>query len=266
MSANFDVLTSEAIQAHLATRYIGRHLHYRPETGSTNQDARMLAEAGAPEGTLVLADYQSRGRGRFDRRWEAPAGSSLLMSLLFRPVLAPDQVQRLTMICGLALVEAIEGGLGLQVGLKWPNDLVIGGKKAAGMLTETGLTGSKLDYVVVGIGLNVNLDGAQLPKGLSTPATSLSEAAGRRVARLPVLCAFLEAVERGYDRILEGFSPVAEWATRLITLGQHVQVSDGDSAVLGLAESVDDDGALWLRLDDGRLRRVLAGDVTLRAR
>lgn len=266
MSTDVDALAPEVIQARLTTRYVGRTLYYRAETGSTNHDARMLAVAGAPDGTLVLADYQSRGRGRFDRRWEAPAESSLLMSLLFRPPLAPDQAQRLTMICGLALVESIEGTLGLQAGLKWPNDLVLDGKKAAGMLTETGLMGSRLDYVVVGIGLNVNLDRGELPKGLSSPATSLSEAAGRRVDRVPLLCAFLEAVERGYDRVKEGSSPVTEWAARLTTLGQHVQVFDGERTVLGWAESVDEDGALWLRLDGGRLHRVLAGDVTLRAR
>ncbi len=266
MSVERRALNVETVQERLATRYMGRNLIFQAETGSTNQDARNLAVAGAPEGTLVVADYQNQGRGRFDRRWEAPAGSSLLMSLLFRPSLAPAQIQRLTMICGLALVEAIEAELGLRAGLKWPNDLVIEGKKAAGMLAETGLTGNRLDFVVVGIGLNVNLDKAQLPAGLSSPAISLSEATGHFVERESLLCAILQAVERRYDGVRAGCSPAAEWAARLVTLGQQVRVSDRDETLLGLAESVDDDGALWLRSDEGRLHRVLAGDVTLRAR
>ena len=259
-----DALSAEAIRAGLDTRFVGRNLVYLPETGSTNTEARRLAQAGAPEGALVIADYQTAGRGRLDRRWLAPPGSSLLLSLIFRPALAPHQAQRLTMICGLALLEAVEAETGLRLGLKWPNDALIGGRKVAGILTELSLRGAAVDYAVVGMGLNVNLDPARLPDDLLAPATSLSHELGRPVDRLSLLWAFLRAVERRYLALQAGRSPQAEWARHLVTLGQPVTVSAGGATFGGLAEGVDADGALLVRREDGRVQRVLAGDVTLR--
>jgi BirA family biotin operon repressor/biotin-[acetyl-CoA-carboxylase] ligase len=260
-----DTLSVEGIQAGLGTGLVGQNVVYLPETGSTNDEARRLAEAGAPEGTLVITDHQTAGRGRLSRRWEAPPGCCLLMSLVFRPELAPHQIQRLTMICGLALVGAIESGTGLAVGLKWPNDAVLGdGAKVAGILTEIGLSVSRVDYVVVGIGLNVNLDPDRLPGDLLAPATSLSRALGRPVARLPLLQGFLRAVEGRYLALKAGRSPHAEWAEKLVTLGKQVRVSGAGRVLSGVAEGVDADGALLVRLQDGCLEAVLAGDVTLR--
>ena len=136
-----DSLSAKAIVEGLDTQFVGRNPVYLPTVGSTNDEARRLAQAGAPEGTLVIADCQTAGRGRLDRRWEAPPGSSLLLSLLFRPPLAPHQVQQLTMVCGLAVVDAIEAATGLRAGLKWPNDVLIGEAKAGGILTEIVLAG-----------------------------------------------------------------------------------------------------------------------------
>jgi BirA family biotin operon repressor/biotin-[acetyl-CoA-carboxylase] ligase len=247
----------------LETDFVGQNPVYRPAIGSTNDEARRLARAGAPEGTLVVTDYQTLGRGRLDRRWEAPAGSSLLISLVFRPALAAHQVQRLTMISGLAAVDAIEAETGLQVGLKWPNDLVIGGAKLGGILTEIELEGSRVDYAVVGVGLNVNLDPGQLPQDLLVAATSLSHELGRKVARLPLLYALLRAMEVRYKALQAGQLPQAEWAARLVSLGRPVAVSVMNSRLEGVAEGVDDDGALLLRLSDGRLETILVGDVTV---
>lgn len=258
------LLAVDAIRAGLNTRFVGQNLVYLPETGSTNDEARRLAQAGAPQGTLVITDHQTAGRGRLDRRWLAPPGSSLLMSLVFRPDLAPHQTQRLTMICGLAVLDAVESETGLRLGLKWPNDVVAGETKVAGILTEIGLTGYSVDHVVVGVGLNVNLDPAQLPGELLMPAASLSTVLGQNVPRLPLLLAFLRAVEGRYLALEASHSPHAEWAARLVTLGRPVVVSDqGGQAVEGLAEAVNADGALLVRLEDGQLRAVLAGDVTL---
>jgi BirA family biotin operon repressor/biotin-[acetyl-CoA-carboxylase] ligase len=257
-----DGLTAEGIRAGLDTASFGRNLLYLPETRSTNDEARRLAKGGAPEGTLVIADYQTAGRGRLDRRWDAPPGSSLLMSLLFRPALAPHQVQRLTMICSLAVADAVESETRLRVGLKWPNDVVVGGAKVGGILTETGLIGSQVDYAVVGIGLNVDLEPSRLPRLLLMPATSLSHLLGRRVARLPLLWGFLRALEGRYLALKTGHSPHAEWATRLVTLGETVTVDVAGTGVQGVAEGVDPDGALLVRLADGRLETVVAGDVT----
>ena len=259
-----DWLSAETIREGLNTRFVGREVVYLQEVGSTNDEARRLARAGAPEGTLVIADYQRSGRGRLDRRWEAPPGSCLLLSLVFRPPLAPHQVQRLTMACGLAVIDAIESETGLKVGLKWPNDVMLGSAKAGGILTELELEGDRVSFVVVGMGLNVNLDPGQLPAELIVPATSLSHVLGGEVARLPLLWALLGAVEERYLRLKLGSSPHAEWAERLVTLGRQVRVSGVGSVLEGLAEGVDANGALVVRRADGRLETVLAGDVSLR--
>ena len=259
-----DLLSPAAIGENLGTGFVGQNLVYVQQTGSTNDDARRLAREGAPEGTLVITEFQSKGRGRLDRAWVAPHGSSLLISILFRPNLAPHQVQRLTMGCGLAVADAIQAQTGLRAGLKWPNDLLIGASKVGGILTEIGLEGLEVDYAVVGIGLNVNLELAQFPAGLHMPATSLSHEAGAKVSRLPLLQSLLQRVEQQYLALKAGRSPHRDWAARLITLGQPVTVTVFDSVLVGTAEDVDADGALLVRLEDGRLERVLAGDVSIR--
>jgi BirA family biotin operon repressor/biotin-[acetyl-CoA-carboxylase] ligase len=260
-----DVLSAERILEGLTTDFVGRNLVYLAQTGSTNDEARLLAEAGAPDGTLVITDHQTAGRGRLGRRWEAPPGTCLLLSLLFRPNLAPHQAQRLTMVCGLAATEAIEAVTDLRAGLKWPNDVVIQEGKIGGILTEIDLCGEQLTYAVVGFGLNVNLDPARLAGGLLVPAASLSQAMGGPVARLPLLWAFLQAVEKRYLWLEAGHSPHGEWVDRLVTVGQVVTVSGADTIVEGVAEGVNGDGALLVRLADGHLETVLAGDVTLRS-
>jgi BirA family biotin operon repressor/biotin-[acetyl-CoA-carboxylase] ligase len=185
------------------------------------------------------------------------------MSLLLCPRLAPMQAQRLTMICSLATVEAIGRVSGLRAEIKWPNDIQIAGKKVGGVLTELGLSARQLDYAIVGIGLNVNLDVVALPE-LMTPATSLMTEAGRPVSRLDLLMALLEEAEMRYDRLQEGWSPHAEWREHLATLGQPVRAGTPEEVIEGVAEDVDADGALLVRIHDGTLRRVLVGDVTLR--
>jgi len=259
-----DPLSAEAIQAGLTTEFVGRNVLYLPEVGSTNDTARLLALEGAPEGSVVIADYQTSGRGRLARHWVAPAGSSLLLSLVFRPPLAPSQVQRLTMVCGLAVIEAVEAETGLRAALKWPNDLLVEGAKAGGILVELASTGSRVEFAIVGIGLNVNLDPTELPEELVMPATSLSHSLGREVGRASLVRALLTAIETRYVAMLEGHQPQGEWAQRLFTLGHHVSVVGAGSALEGVAEGVDADGALLVRCADGHLERILAGDVTLR--
>jgi BirA family transcriptional regulator, biotin operon repressor / biotin---[acetyl-CoA-carboxylase] ligase len=260
-------LSADSIRAGLKTSFVGQSLVYLPETGSTNAEARRLAEKDAPDGTLVITDHQTAGRGRLDRRWEALPGSSLLMSLIFRPQLAPHQVQHLTMLGGLATADAVEAETGLKVGLKWPNDLMIGGAKAGGILAEVELSGDRILYALVGIGVNVNLDPERLPGPLLTRATSLSLELGRPVSRLALLWSLLKAIEIRYLALGTSRSRLqVEWAERLVTLGQQVIVSTGGTAWQGIAEGVDEDGALLVRSSraDGRLDRIMAGDVTVR--
>ena len=255
-------LSAESIKRGLKTDLIGRSIVYYSSVGSTNEVLKELAAQGAPEGMLVIADQQTAGRGRLGRKWLAPSGASLLLSLLFRPDLAPSQAPRLTMLCSLAIADAIEGLTGLPAGLKWPNDIFIRGKKAGGILTESGTTGERLDYVVVGTGLNVNLAVSTLPE-LRGVATSLSQELGQEVSRLELLWKILEGIETRYNSLRRGDSPHQEWAARLINLGRQVQVTTPQGVLVGWAEGVDSDGALILRLPDGQRKRILAGDVTL---
>jgi BirA family biotin operon repressor/biotin-[acetyl-CoA-carboxylase] ligase len=259
-------LSVESIKAALGTAWVGRQVVYYPSVGSTNDEAQRLAEAGAPEGTLVIADYQTAGRGRLDRQWWSLPGSSLLLSLIFRSAfLAPHQAQRLAMVCSLAVCDAVAQVTGLEAEVKWPNDVLVGGRKVCGLLAELGIVGARLTYIVVGIGLNVNVDfGGDGVPTLMAPATSLKAELGREVSRLAVLAALLRRVEARYERLRTGALPHDEWQSRLVTLGQVVQVTMPGRVLTGMATGVDADGALLVRRADGQVERVLAGDVTLR--
>jgi len=261
--AEADTLTREAIWAVYTPRLLGREMEIYAEIDSTNTRAVALAQRGAPEGILVLADHQTQGRGRLGRQWFAPPGSSLLFSLLFRPPLMVSQAQRVAMVCAVAAVEAIAEVTGLTAQIKWPNDILLEGGKLGGMLTELGGHGAALDYAVVGMGLNVNLDLASLPP-VMTPPASLSAALGRKVPRAVLLATFLRRAEALYEALKGGWSPHEAWREHLATLGQRVAVGTPEEVIEGLAEDVDADGALLVRTDEGSLRRILAGDVTLR--
>jgi BirA family transcriptional regulator, biotin operon repressor / biotin---[acetyl-CoA-carboxylase] ligase len=169
------------------------------------------------------------------------------------------------MVCGLAAVEAITATTGLQAGLKWPNDVLVGGSKVGGILSEVELRGEAVEHAVVSIGLNVNLDPAQLPAGLPVPASSLSSQLGQPVDRLGLLRALLHSLEERYVALCQGVSPHEEWARRLTTLGETVVVRQGQERLEGVAEGVAPNGALLLRLPDGQQRSILAGDVSLRS-
>jgi len=276
-------LNQERIEGALKPVGLWRQVVYLPTTGSTNDVAKELAAQGAPEGTVVGADEQTAGRGRMGRRWLAPPGTCLLCSLLFRPTLPLTQANRLTMLCSLAAADAVADVAGLRVSLKWPNDLIVKSqipnpksqnwRKLAGVLTETGMqvksqtpnpkaSNWQVGCAVVGIGINVNVPPEMLP-GLAPDATSILAEVGRPVDRVALLVALLAGVERRYEALQAGESPHREWAARLATLGRSVQVTTSEGVLTGVAESVDEDGALLLRTPDGGLHRLLAGDVTL---
>jgi len=274
-----DMLDPRRIQDTLTTRVFGRELVYLARTRSTNDVAREMAAQGAAEGTVVLAEEQTAGRGRMGRRWSAPAGACLLCSILFRPTLPLARAQWLTMVCALAASDAAHEVAGLRVALKWPNDLIAkakttnfkskgpkaklqGWRKLGGVLTEAGVVGERATFVVVGMGINVNVKRDALP-ALAPDATSFLAETGHRVDRTALLAALLGGVEARYGRLGAGESPHAEWAARLATLGRRVRATTAGRALTGVAEAVDEDGALLLRTPDGALHRLLAGDVTL---
>ena len=257
-------LSATAIEAQLTTRLLGRPTYYFAEIGSTNSEATRLAHEGAPDGTLVIADSQSAGKGRLGRRWFAPPGSALLFSLLLRPPLPPTLAQRVTMVCTLGAARAIEAVSGIEARIKWPNDLVVEGKKLGGVLTELGsVTNGLLDYAVVGMGLNVNLRPEDLPETM-TPPTSLLAEGGAPVPRLALLARLLAEVEALYLPLCAGWSPHEAWRAALATIGQAVQVGTTEEVISGTAVDVTDVGALVVLDANGARHVILAGDVTLR--
>ncbi|HDN79680.1 MAG TPA: biotin--[acetyl-CoA-carboxylase] ligase [Chloroflexi bacterium] len=246
---------------------LGKRIYYYKVTGSTNEDAKRLAEAGAEEGTIVIAEEQTAGKGRLGRRWLSPPGTSILMSVLFRPPLAPHRAQCLTMITSLAVAEAVEAMTPLRVHIKWPNDILIRGKKAGGILTELGIKGGSLDYAVVGLGLNVNVDFRDLKSPLiflTSTATSLYNELGYRVPRTPLLLEILRRLEDKYIRLKEGEDFRPGWLKRLANLNQEVCVITPHEVIEGTAIDVNQDGALLVRTPTGEVRTVWAGDVTLK--
>ena len=269
-----DELSETAVQSALSTKWVGRT--YRPfaSVGSTNLLLKAEIAAGdghtPPAGTVFLADYQEQGRGRMQQRWLAPAGSSLLLSVLFRPDWPAQQAQWLTMLASLAVAEAVEAVTGLTLGVKWPNDVMIErsgvGHKLCGLLLEgdVGQNG-RLQSAVLGIGINVNIPAAHLPEAI-TPATSLQVEAGQPVSRLDLLVTLLQHLETRYEQADGGQSPQASWERRLAALGKQVRVTniDTDWTVTGIVEGIDEWGRLKVRDAAGELHAIAAGDVTLR--
>lgn len=258
-------LNAQMIARTLRTRRLGHPALVFDTIGSTNDECHHRALAGAGEGLLVLAEEQTAGRGRLDRTWWAPAGSCLLMSMLLRPSLPAGQAGQLTMCLGLGAVEAIEEMTGASARLKWPNDLLVGGRKLGGMLTELNtVEEGRLDYAVLGLGLNVNVDfrAQGAPSDVSATATSLSAETGQQVDRLRLLGAILGHTEEWYDRTLGGASPHQAWAERLDTLGRRVRVSMTTVWLEGVAVGVTPEGGLLVQEDSGEVRTVWSGDVT----
>ena len=253
-------LRPAALGERLRTRFIGRRVVYRPSVSSTMDVARQEAEAGAAEGTVVVAEEQTQGRGRLGRQWLSPPGANIYLSLVLRP--RPGEAKALAMITPLALCRAIEEVTGLGCAIKWPNDTLVGGRKVSGMLVEVESSGDQIEYALVGVGVNVNFDPSPYEE-IRRTATSLSLELGRDVSREELLAVFLDHFEELYLSERDGRATYPAWKERLDTLGQRVQVRFPDRLEEGLAEDADADGRLLLRRADGSLLPVAAGDVTL---
>lgn len=254
-------------QTLVRSRWLGRSYTYLPTVDSTNSYLKQHAPT-LPSGAVVVTDFQQAGRGRHGRTWLAPAERGLLVSVLFRPAFDIARATWLTMIAGLAAVDAITAQTGLHVALKWPNDVMLPidnvWHKVGGILLESELgDDGGWRSAIVGMGLNVNLAADDLPQ-VDPPAGSLLVARGQSVAREPLLAAWLHALESWYDRIDAGQSPQPAWNARLLMLGQPVTVS-GTPPRHGIAEGTDDRGSLLVRDAGGTLHVVVAGDVSLRA-
>jgi BirA family biotin operon repressor/biotin-[acetyl-CoA-carboxylase] ligase len=259
------MLSPESIREGLATSRIGRDVRVFSLIDSTNDHVLELGRQGVPEGTLVVAESQRRGRGRLGRRWESPPGCNLYFSVLLRPPLAPVAMAQITLMSGVSLCEALRGATGLDVMIKWPNDLWICGRKVGGILTETAARGKTVPFVVVGIGLNVNLSEKEIPEELEETATSLFLAGKRRFDRVALLRILVQALDRDYLLFLEeGFEPFRRrFAAYSLTVGRTVSLEQAGREVQGTAEGITRTGALQVREKNGALLEVLSGDVTL---
>ena len=259
-------LTPEHIQVRLRSKVIGRPLEVVGEVGSTNDRVMAAGRDGTPEGLAVIADRQTAGRGRLGRPWASLAGVGLYTSILLRPAVPASQAPLLTLVAGLAVAEAIEGVAGLAPRLKWPNDLLVDGKKVAGILTETASLESRVSYVVVGIGINVRHDAQDLPEELRTTATSLRLATGREISRGELAAEIYNRLDWWYREFSDGRCQIilARGRERSAILGSSVDVLAGDERWSGLAVDLDADGSLLVREQGGTLRRVVAGDVSIR--
>lgn len=260
-----DSLLPVFVKRGLATKWAGQQqMLYSESMTSTNIVLKQAAESGAAHGTVALCEEQTAGRGRRGRNWVSPKGQGLWVSLLLRPTLPPDRAQLITFAAAIAMAEAVEKETGLEIHIKWPNDLVLQGKKVCGILLELSGDVETIAYVVVGTGLNI---GEQAyPPELESSAVSLQAALGHKAERAPILRSYLTAMEKYMDSLTqEGLPGILQaYERKSCTLGRAVRVTGGGEEFVGAAIGLDENGALLVKLEDGAIRRVLAGDVSVR--
>ncbi|QDR83373.1 biotin--[acetyl-CoA-carboxylase] ligase [Sporomusa termitida] len=262
---NTDRLLPAEIKAQLTSRILGREIHYFSETDSTNNEAKKLAADGCPEGTVVVAEAQVSGRGRLARGWFSPYGKGIWLSVVLRPPFSPMEAAKCTLMAAVAVNRAINAVTGAGCGIKWPNDILCNGRKVVGILTEMSAEMDAINHIIIGMGINVNIEPFDFPAELAATATSLAIASGHQVSRLKLLTTILAELENVYIPVkTSGFGSVLEdWKSQSITLGQLVDVRGFDRSFTGVAINIDVDGALLIETAQG-LERVLAGDVSIR--
>jgi len=247
----------------LKTESFGREIRFFEEIDSTNKKAFELARAGAAEGTVVMAESQTGGKGRIGRRWESPAGVNIYLSIILRPPVAPQNAHGLTFLAAVATAEAISGFCPVKPVVKWPNDILLDGGKAAGILLEMDAEPDRVHFVVAGIGINVNATKEMFPEYIRNTATSIREKAGSEIDRTALCERLLTGMETWYKVYLSrGFSPVLEeWKRYFGFNGKPVKVTSFDNIIKGRCIGVDDSGALILEKGSGEVVKVLSGDV-----
>ena len=247
--AQNDLYNEETISKAINTKWAGKTVHFAKKTDSTNSWIKRLAKEGAEHGTLAVAEFQSAGRGRFDRKWEAPEGSSIMMTLLLRPEFSPQYASMLTLVMGLAVAQAVEE-LGFEVSIKWPNDVVISRKKICGILTEMGTNGVK-----------------EFPEEMQDKATSLILESGQEYDRNQVISQVMKYFEINYEKFVQtcDFTHLLEdYHKILANLNQPVRVLDGSKSFEGICRGIDEKGELLVEKQDKEITKVSAGEVSVR--
>ena len=259
-----NVITPAELSPMLENDILGKVINYYKVTDSTNERAKALAREGAKEGTLVIADAQSEGKGRMGRSWNSPEGTGIWMSLILKPEILPQHASQLTLVAGLCMCEAIMAVTGLEASIKWPNDIVVNGKKVCGILTEMSAEMERINYIVLGIGINVNH--REFPKELPF-ATSLALEGGHDYTRAAFIKAFLERFEKKYMHYklnpnLE--SVLSLYEKHCITLGKTVKITSGNEAFIAQAKGITVDGNLIVETEMGEEKLVYSGEVSVR--
>ncbi len=260
-----DILSKGELMSRMQTNWAARSIVYLDETGSTNNDAKRLADEGEVHGTLVVSDTQSSGRGRRGKAWSSPPGTTISMTLLLRPSFMPDKASMLTLLMAMAVTTAIEEECALQTKIKWPNDIIINRKKVAGILTEMNAETDYIHYVVIGVGINVNLEA--VPEEIAEIATSLRLEKKRKVSRAEIIERTMYHFEQYYEEYLKYLDlsfVMDEYNQRLISLDSEVKVLDPKGEFRGISRGINKDGELMVETEDGGLHAIYAGEVSVR--
>ncbi len=262
---NPDVLSYSELKSRIRNNWAGSEIYYYEETGSTNIDAKRLGEEGAAHGTIVVADKQNAGRGRRGRAWQSPAGKDIYFTILLRPSFKPDKASGLTLVMALSVAQAVERKCSLKAGIKWPNDVVLNGKKICGILTEMNMETDYIQHVVIGVGINVNLD--EMPEEISQTATSILRERGEKTARAELLQEVLVRFEENYgmyEKELDLSYMLEEYNSYLVNVDKQVKVLDPKGEFEGIARGINASGELLIETPDGKVAEVYAGEVSVR--
>ncbi len=262
-----DLLIPEEVYQGLETERFGRKIIYYRETSSTQEIAKKLALDGEKEGAVVVAETQTSGRGRMGRKWFSPPRSGIYFSLILRPRIIPSDAIKIPLVTSVAVASAIRESTSLDVRIKWPNDIMVNNRKTGGILVESASELDLINYMIVGVGLNVNTPKELIPEELKDTATSISIESGKKIPRLKLFQSILNELEKYYDNFLaNGFTPIREeWISLSNTIGARVIIkSPGEPSFEGTALDIDPQGALIVQLSDGTRRSVISGDVSLR--
>jgi BirA family transcriptional regulator, biotin operon repressor / biotin---[acetyl-CoA-carboxylase] ligase len=254
-----DVLSVENITNKLGTRFVGQRVIVYPQLESTMEIAKIAASNGVPEGTVIVTEEQKSGKGRMDRSWLSPMGCVTLSVILYPDI---NHLPSMIMVVSLAVMHTIKKITGIKASIKWPNDILIKGKKVSGILIESVINDKKVAYAVIGIGINVNFNIKDYPE-ISAIATTLSDEKKKYISRLDIIRTLLSEIERLYLLSLNGDSVYKEWRDNIDTIGKKVSAKSGDAVYDGTVKSVAEDGSLILVLNDGNQVNFTAGDVTL---
>lgn len=267
-----DILNEFEIKNGLDTGIIGRWIYYFDSLDSTNNYAKKAAREGCEEGTVIVADSQTSGRGRMGRNWHSKGGDGIWMSIVLRPSIAPEDVQVITLAASVAVVNAVKRSAEIETGIKWPNDIILDGKKVCGILTEMSTEMDRVNYLILGIGLNVNQKADDFPEELKEIATSLKINIDEKKMILPklkrsdIIKNILFELEKQYENVIKGNTEdiIKKWSEKSVTLGRQVKIIYRGIEYEGTAKDVTYDGKLVVHCSDGAVREVSSGEVSVR--